>query len=131
MKGDPLNPADWLRVAMVDLDRARREIRAADFTAAGFWLQQSAEKAMKGWLIGHGWSLVKTHELPRLAHECAGHGTDLAWFGQSARRLIAIYFTDRYVDDSPDPEPDATECSQLLADVENLHAILFPPPPAA
>jgi hypothetical protein len=47
MKGDPLNPADWPRVATVDLDRARREIRAADFTAAGFWLQQSAEKPSK------------------------------------------------------------------------------------
>lgn len=48
------------------------------------------------------------------------------WFEPAAVRLTKLYFTDRYVDDSPDPEPDAAECASLLIDVERLHSQLFP-----
>lgn len=52
--------------ARIDLRRAHATVRDADFGAAAFWLQQSAEKTLKGWLIGCGWALVKTHDLERL-----------------------------------------------------------------
>ena len=129
MKGDPTNPADWQKVTLADLARARKNIGEADLPAASLWLEQSAEKALKGWLIGRGWTLVKTHDLERLCDDVAQHGIDVSWFLPSATRLRRLYFLDRYVDDSTDPEPDEAECLRLLADVERLVNTLFPPLP--
>lgn len=129
MKGDPANPADWLKIANVDLVRARKGLADGDLPAATLWLEQASEKAAKGWLIGQGWPLIKTHDLERLANEIGLRGLDASWFRPAAIRLRQLYFTDRYVDDSPDPEPDPAECGQLLADVERFIADLFPPQP--
>ena len=128
MKGDPSNPADWLKIALADLVRARKNLAECDLPAATLWLEQSAEKATKGYLIGQGWTLVKTHDLERLANELRQRGLDVSWFQSAAIRLRQLYFTDRYVDDSPDPEPDEAECHQLLAAVERLIGAMFPPP---
>lgn len=128
MKGDPHNPADWRVVAERDLASAHRCLAAAEPHLVGFCLEQSAEKLLKGWLIAHGWSLVKTHDIIRLANECLSHGLDLGWFDATGQRLKNLYFTERYVDDSPDPDPDDAELALLLADVEKLHTTLFPPP---
>ena len=49
----------------------------SDVHAATLWLEQSAEKAAKGWLIGRGWILVKTHDLERLANEVKLRGLDV------------------------------------------------------
>jgi HEPN domain-containing protein len=129
MKGDPRNPADWLKLALRDLTSARGCLRDQNLYLAVFCLEQAAEKALKGWLIGTGWSLVKTHDLERLMHDCAAYGVDLAWCLPSARRLKRLYLTDRYVDESPDPEPDVAETGRLLADVERLIQCLFPSSP--
>jgi HEPN domain-containing protein len=128
MKGDPTNPADWQKVALTDLARARKNAGEGDLGAATLWLEQSAEKVMKGWLIGQGWTLVKTHDLERLCNEVQQHGVDVSWFLPSSTRLRRLYFTDRYFDASPDLEPDEAECLQLLAEVEQLVSALFPPP---
>jgi HEPN domain-containing protein len=126
MKGDPLNPADWLRAVKVDYDRVLRAMGDGDSGAAALWLEQAAEKAMKGWLIGQGWVLVKTHDLERLANECCVRGCDLASFLPSGRRLKTLYFADRYVDDSPDAEPDEAEIESIRSEVAKLIRALFP-----
>ncbi len=126
MKGDPLNPADWLRAVSVDYDRVLRAIGDGDTGAAALWLEQAAEKAMKGWLIGQGWMLVKTHDLERLANECCVRGCDLSSFLPFGRRLKTLYFADRYVDDSPDAEPDAAEIESIRGEVAKLISALFP-----
>jgi hypothetical protein len=64
--------------------------------------------------------------LERLANECLGYGVDLAFFLPCGRRLRQLYLTDRYVDDSPDPEPDMAECETLLQELDRLLEILFP-----
>jgi HEPN domain-containing protein len=48
MKGDPSNPADWLKIALADLARARKTVAEGDLPAATLWLEQAAEKAAKG-----------------------------------------------------------------------------------
>ena len=126
MKGDPLNPADWLLVVRLDYDRVLRAMEDHDLGAASLWMEQAAEKAMKGWLIGTGWVLVKTHDLERLANECSVRGCDLVWFLPAGRRLKTLYFADRYVDDSPDADPDAAEIESLRAAVAQLIRVLFP-----
>ena len=126
MKGDPLNPADWLRAVAVDYDRVLRAIGDGDTGAAALWLEQAAEKAMKGWLIGQGWELIKTHDLERLANECSVRGCDLSSFLPFGRRLRTLYFADRYVDDSPDAEPDDAEIESIRGEVATLISALFP-----
>lgn len=126
MKGDPRNPADWHTIASVDLVRARRAAADDDPTACVFWLEQAVEKALKGWLIGRGWALVKTHDLKRLAAEVAVRGLDLSAHEAHLQRLNRLYFTDRYVDDSDDPEPDNAEAATLLTTAETIVNMLFP-----
>lgn len=129
MKGDPRNPADWRKVAERDLASARRCLRDQDIPLAVYCVEQAAEKALKSWLIGRGWSLVKTHNLVFLKEEARVYQIDLSAFETTLARLSRLYFADRYVDDSPDPEPDADEAARLLADVEALFAQLFPENP--
>lgn len=126
MRGDPTNPLDWLALARTDLIRARRDLAADDPVAATFWAQQAAEKSLKGWLIGKGWNLVKTHDLKRLLAEASTLGMDLSRLETEIVRLSRLYFTDRYVDDSADPEPDGAEATQLLHAAETIVTILFP-----
>jgi HEPN domain-containing protein len=122
MKGDPRNPADWFKLAGMDIIRAERDLAAKDCHAACFWLQQSAEKALKGWLISTGWELIKTHDLVRLCSECSVAGRDFTAYLPSLARLKSLYFSDRYVDDSPDPDPDTAECAVLLSEVKAILA---------
>lgn len=95
---------------------------------ACFCAQQAVEKALKGWLIGQGWTLVKTHDLKRLAAEVILRGIDLSPHQVHLQRLSRLYFTDRYVDDSGEPEADASEAMVLLATAVTVVDLLFPPP---
>jgi len=128
MKGDPGNPSDWLRAAGADIRRTRLMLAGGDPGGATFWTQQAAEKALKGWLIGKGWALVKTHDLSRLVAECSVLGLDLSWFSLSADRLTGLYFDERYINTTADPEADLAESSRLLAEVEQWIGVLFSPP---
>lgn len=129
MKGDPHNPLDWLAVAHLDLRSFETLQNAGDIHMAGFCLQQAAEKALKGWLIGQSWALVKTHSLGRLQADALARGLNLEWFTATAERLSDLYFADRYVDIAPDPEPTAAELARLFNDVNRLLATLFPEKP--
>jgi len=62
MKGDPGRPENWYQLARRDLDKACRDLAQGDLPYAAIGFQQAAEKACKGWLIAHGWRLVKTHD---------------------------------------------------------------------
>ena len=127
MKGDPRNPADWHRIARIDLARARRAATDDDPSACAFWLEQAVEKALKGWLIEQGWALVKTHDLKRLVAETATRGLDLSAYESPLQRLNRLYLTDRYVEDSDDPEPDDAEAATLSDTAERIVDLLFPP----
>ncbi|TAE90911.1 MAG: HEPN domain-containing protein [Verrucomicrobia bacterium] len=126
MKGNPQNPSDWYKIADLDLRRATKALAENDLSACCLWLQQAAEKALKGWLIGHNWQLIKTHDLERMIHEAAGYGQDLTWCIPTAVHLRQLYFTERYVDDSPDPEPDYPQCHAMHQDIQRLLATLNP-----
>jgi HEPN domain-containing protein len=124
MRGDPCNPEVWFQVARRDIKAYGTLMASGDFHLATFCLQQASEKALKGWLIGRGWHLIKTHTLTLLQTEAQLHGLDLEWFTPSAERLTDLYFTDRYVDIAPDPEPTEEEIRAMAADVEKLLGIL-------
>lgn len=124
MKGDPGLPANWYQLARRDLDKARRDLTPNDLPYAAMQLQQAAEKACKGWLLAHSWKLIKTHDLVFLLDEIKARGCELAWFAPSAALLSKEFFEERYVSWDAEPTPSLAELRQVLAEVEQLFAVL-------
>ncbi len=128
MRGRIDDPQAWLNFARRDLARARREISSEDLAYAVFFLQQAAEKCLKGKLVAFGWGLVKTHDLIALSEAARTYGVDLAWFAPTAENLTYDYFAERYPGDF-DPPATEEEARSFLAHVEKLFAQLFPDEP--
>lgn len=128
MSNDPTLPESWYEHAVRDLKRARRAQDDGDPELAVVLCQQAAEKAMKGWLLGKAWKLIKTHDLEQLAQEAAKHAADLGWFLDDAEALTKWYFEARYPGFS-DPPPDTAEGERLYTQAEKLLAQLLPKTP--
>ena len=58
---------NWLNQAEEDLETAKYNFNGKRFSAAAFFAQQSAEKALKALLLSKGHSLIKIHDLVKLA----------------------------------------------------------------
>ena len=93
---DSLYPQDWLRIAEKDLGRAELLLNSDDPDAAGFYLQQSIEKYLKAFLLAHGWSLKRSHDLEALLNEALVHDTSLEQFRELCQKVTAFYFVERY-----------------------------------
>jgi len=124
MKGDPGQPESWYQLARRDLDKARRDLAQGDLSYAAITFQQAAEKACKGWLVAHGWKLVKTHDLVFLVGEIQQRGQEIGWFEKSAALLSKEFLEERYVSWDAEPTPSAEEVTTLKEEVERLFAIL-------
>ena len=61
-------PAEWYRFADENRQVAERELSYEDPAAhtVCFLCQSAAEKYLKGYLIAHGWTLERTHDIVRL-----------------------------------------------------------------
>lgn len=106
MRNDPLDPESWYDFAQEDLVRVYKRFAEGDYMDCAHHLQQCAEKAMKGKLIGLGWSLQKTHNLAYLIKDLRSRGFDFSWYSDAADVLTTEYIADRYpgFDDAP-PSP--------------------------
>jgi HEPN domain-containing protein len=124
MKGDPARPENWYQLARRDLEKACRDLAQGDLPYAAIGFQQAAEKACKGWLIAHGWRLVKTHDLVFLTGEIRQRGQEIGWFDKSAALLSKEFFEERYVSWDAEPTPSAEELKIVQTEVERLFAIL-------
>ena len=63
MGRESLLSEDWFDKAAQDMRRVEILLAADDVEGAGFHLQQAAEKYLKGYLLGKGWALKRTHDL--------------------------------------------------------------------
>jgi len=93
---EALIPKEWLGIARKDWRRIGRNLRDRDAEAAAFFLQQSLEKYLKAFLLGHQWKLRKIHELDALLDEAAKHQPDLEIFRDLCERASGYYFAERY-----------------------------------
>jgi HEPN domain-containing protein len=90
------NSEDWKTIARRDWQRVKRNVRAHDLVAAGFFLQQCVEKYLKAFLIEHGWKLKKIHELDALLDDAVEYASELEAFYDVCERISGYYLADRY-----------------------------------
>lgn len=83
---------EWLQKAEEDLDTALYNIKGKKFEAGLFFLQQSAEKALKSLYIKKFKELFKTHDLVILANRLNAPEGII----ECCRKLSPIYFYTRY-----------------------------------
>lgn len=92
---ESLSPADWLRIAEKDLNRAEYLLED-DPELAGFCLQQGAEKLLKAFLLSQGWKLRRTHNLDTLLDDAITYDPTLEGFRLVCQKATAFYFVERY-----------------------------------
>ena len=116
---------DWLRIARVDWERVKRNLREKDVNAAGFFLQQCVEKYLKAFLIKHGWKLRKIHRLDALLDEAIKFMPELASFYELCEKVSSYYLADRY---PPLGELEITESDikEDMKSVKLLVKLIFP-----
>jgi HEPN domain-containing protein len=90
-------PADWFAFAEERLKAADLLWTHEDVTPSGIeCLQESVERFLKGYLIGKGWRLVKTHDLERLVSEAQKYDVWFSRFVSLAEQLTADFFAQHY-----------------------------------
>lgn len=66
----------WLKIAKEDLQVAKTLLKAEFFSAVTYHCQQSAEKALKGYLAFKKQEIAKTHDLTKLVGVCKNFDCD-------------------------------------------------------
>jgi HEPN domain-containing protein len=91
------NPADWFMLAADRLSSADVLWEHQGLTGTGIEaLQEAVERYLKGYLIGKGWVLVKTHDLTRLIKEAAQYDHCFGQFKTLAEDLTEDFFAQHY-----------------------------------
>ncbi|KKT24266.1 MAG: HEPN domain protein [candidate division TM6 bacterium GW2011_GWF2_43_87] len=100
----------WLVIAKTDLLSARHLLKGEFYAAATFYCQQSAEKALKGFMTFYKLPLVKTHDLVGLLTICCDKDQSFDKLLNSAEYLNPFSTKFRYLSeyDIPD-EKEAVE----------------------
>ena len=88
----------WLRQAEHDLSIALGHQERGDFSDACFMAEQAAQKALKAFLIGHGYRSVPIHSVAQLAERCAQIDLAFAVHITAGRVLDQYYIPTRYPD---------------------------------
>lgn len=112
-------PADWLRFAEKDLQRVHRLLEIQDSEAAGFYLQQAAEKFPKAFLLSKGWRLQRIHDLEPLLNAALPFDSSLEQYRLTLQRITGFYFVEPYplMLESGMTEKDVRDA---LADIDGL-----------
>jgi HEPN domain-containing protein len=91
----------WLEQARRDLDDARFAASGSRWNLACFLAQQSAEKALKGYLFARGAETVWGHSVAELSQDAALHDSAFATLGAEAAALDQYYIPTRYPNGLP------------------------------
>ena len=97
MAKDSKNPEDWLLKAKEDLKVAEILAEKSNFGYhIGFFSQQTAEKALKGYLLTKGSPYPKTHDLTLLLKLCLKHDKSFNLLLPNCLVLNPFYVEERY-----------------------------------
>ncbi len=96
MRKESRLPDDWLEKARKDIRRVQVLLADNDVEGAGFHLQQAAEKYLKGYLLGKGWLLKRTHDLEVLLNEAMTHDERFQNYLDVCIMVREFYVEERY-----------------------------------
>lgn len=88
----------WLRYALDDLSWTESNLKEQVWYGACFTAQQSAEKALKAYLIKQGKDIKKIHDLGALLELCTQLDASFEQLRQGCLTLTAYYVQSRYPD---------------------------------
>ena len=86
----------WLDQARADLKTARDCLEDGNYYACAFFSQQSAEKALKGFLYSRGYRALITHSVVELLEESSRLSVDFKRFSEEGVELDRHYIGSRY-----------------------------------
>jgi HEPN domain-containing protein len=89
-------PDDWFRIGDKELRRAKILLENGDLDGAGFNIQQTVEKYLKGYLLSKGWDLKRIHDLEALLNSAIGYDPSLEPFRTACQKITDYYIEDRY-----------------------------------
>lgn len=94
---DPNNSSHWLLLARDRLEKTD----ALFFRFGSSWsgvelLQEAAERYLKGYLVHHGWQLMKTHDLSLLIAQACQFDPQFANFAETSRILTEQFWEQHY-----------------------------------
>ena len=98
----------WINKANKDLNTAKSNINNEEIEAGAFFLQQSAEKALKGLLIKKTKKLIRTHDLVVLSKKLNAPEKIIKY----CERLTTLYQETRY--------PDVNSEEDIKEEISNL-----------
>ena len=93
---ESLYPKDWFRIAAKDFKRAEHLVGIDDPEGAGYHLQQTIEKYLKGFLLSKGWELKRIHDLEVLLNDALKYESTLEQFRSLSQEVTGYYIIDRY-----------------------------------
>lgn len=95
-RSDSLYPKEWIKKAVEDFARVEKRLHEDDIEDAAFHLQQALEKYLKGFLIAHGWTLKKIHDLEALLDDAVRYDATLDHFRPLVQQVTGYYLLERY-----------------------------------
>jgi len=99
---------EWIAYAEKDLKTAEYNLKGDEIGAGAFFLQQSAEKALKAILIKKTKKLMKTHDLVVLARKINAPERII----ENCKKLTNVYLETRY--------PDKNSEEDIKEEIKNL-----------
>jgi HEPN domain-containing protein len=127
MGKESLLSEDWFDKAAQDMRRVEILLAADDVEGAGFHLQQAAEKYLKGYLLGQGWALKRTHDLEVLLNEAMVHDDGFEQYLDHCLMIREFYVQERYPFIGSPPPPRSELESAIKAIREMILLILEEP----
>ena len=114
MNSDPANPDAWFVLAKDRLEKS--DALFVQFGAS--WsgvelLQEAAERYLKGFLVAHGWQIVKTHDLSRLLACACEFDESFASFVEPCQILTEQFWEQHY------PGGDLEEVGEGYSDLRD------------
>lgn len=99
----------WLKIAKEDLRAAQGLLKLELFSAVTYFCQQSAEKALKGYLVLKKQPTLKTHDLTKLIELCMQQDKDFEKMYVHAKYLNPFSTKFRYPSEYDIPDYDAAK----------------------
>lgn len=96
-KENKIRGLEWTKKAEHDFEAMELLLRnSGPADVAGVLLQQGTEKYLKGYLISHGWKLLKTHDLKELLDEAVNYDKRFEKYYDLSDMLTEVYFEEKY-----------------------------------